>query len=254
MIKSLTPYYLTIPMVSPLTGLTCTQYTVKVYVWDGAKTAAPTTADFTITKDNATASTGNVDINIGFMVNSLLTFAKQEGSGTELIDGANQKWVKWNVYYTTSSELDALIPSTLGVTLIVKGYGYGMDGKNPDTPSNLNVISSGTEYRVARDGYFIVPIELPETTTAASTITIDSVTNLFSSVFQIGWSTTGTVTDVFWQYRLQPSTTWLYGGIMEYPYSIILPTDVGTYDLRLGGFDIVNNAIVYSATDTATVT
>lgn len=253
MIKSISPYYVTIPLVSPLTSLTCTQYTLEVYVWDGLKTSVPSTASFSITKDNATASTGNVDINIGFMINSLLTFTKQEGSGTGLINGKNQMWVKYQTYYTTSDPIDLTVPSNINTQLMVKGYGYGMDGKNSDTPSNLIMMSSGTEYRVARDGYFIVPIEVPETTTAAATLTIDSITQP-ASYISIDWSSTGSVSDVTLQYRIQPSTTWIFNGTNISDPQFFTPPSVGTYDIRLRGYDTANATYIYSNIDNHTET
>ena len=37
MIKTLSPYYINIPFVSPLTSLVCTSYTLKIYIWKGLK-------------------------------------------------------------------------------------------------------------------------------------------------------------------------------------------------------------------------
>lgn len=249
MIKSLSPYYITIPMVAPLSGLTCTEFTVEIRIWDGEKTAVPTTANYSITKSNATASTGNDYINIAPMSNSLITFTKQEGSGTELINGSNQLWLKYNTYYTTSNANDALVPSNVNTILLVKGYGYGMDGQNPDTPANLHMYTNN-EFRVARDGYFVAPIEIPETAPAAATITIDSIT-LFSGVqYTVAYSTTGTVTDVTAQIRLQPATDW------ESPVFTndrVTLDAFGTWDVRMRAYDTVYGNFIYSSVETQVV-
>jgi len=102
MIKSRSPYYIDTPFVSPLTGLTCSQYTLKVYVWSGLKSAVPGTATYEFTKDNPTTSTGTDSVNIARVIKDFLTFTPQEGTGVQLIDGANQKWIRTEAFYTTT--------------------------------------------------------------------------------------------------------------------------------------------------------
>jgi hypothetical protein len=56
MIKTLTPYYVDIPLTNPNSLVVCNSYTVKIYVWKGNKNAVPSVADYEITKVNAAAS------------------------------------------------------------------------------------------------------------------------------------------------------------------------------------------------------
>ena len=93
MIKTLSPYYITIPFVSPATALTCTSFTLKIYIWNGSKSAAPTTATWERTEQNPTSSTSNIKINIARLVNDFIDFTQSAGTTTEIINGNNQQWV-----------------------------------------------------------------------------------------------------------------------------------------------------------------
>jgi hypothetical protein len=160
MIKALTPYIITTSFVSPRSGLTCTAYQLSIFVWNGAKTNAPTTPSYLITKDNPTGSTSTDEVNIGRIINDFINQRPQKGIGQEFLDGNNQKWCKTSITYTTASGLDATVPQDVALDLLVRGYGYGMDGANPDTPTNKIMATSGIEYKVNRGGFFSLPIEL----------------------------------------------------------------------------------------------
>ena len=136
MIKSLSPYYVSIPFVAPLSGLTCTSYTVALYVWSGDKATPPVEPVYLSTKQNPTGSTSNDSVNIANLISSFIPFTQQEGTSTGLIDGNNQYWVKWQTYYSTSNINDSITPSNVNTKLFVKGYSYGMDGQNAETPVN----------------------------------------------------------------------------------------------------------------------
>lgn len=163
-IKSLSPYYKTIPWVSLRTGLTCTSYELKIFVWRGLKTSAPILSHFVITKNNVEDSTGSDAINISRLVSNFFDFAPQTTSGvTQLLNGGvNQAWVKTVVYYTTSDTTELTIPQELNIDIMVKGYGYGDDGASPQFPSN-KVLIPVNDYNVDKDsGRFVVPIVLDE--------------------------------------------------------------------------------------------
>lgn len=159
MIKSLSPYYITVPFVDPDTTDTCTAYTLKLYVWDGNYSTPPDDASYSITKNNPTSSTGSDKINIARLLNDFIDFMPATGTTTGLIDGDNQRWVKLTFTYTTIVDD---IPTAgdeqdVSTELLLKGYSYGMDGENASTPSN-RILMSGTEFKVNRTGVFNVPV------------------------------------------------------------------------------------------------
>ncbi len=100
MIKNLSPYYKTIPWISPATGLTCTSFTLNIYVWDGLKTSPPIAPHYSITKNNVTDSDGSDKINIARLVSDYIDFSPLfPGTATTLNRGNNQAWVKTEVFY-----------------------------------------------------------------------------------------------------------------------------------------------------------
>lgn len=160
MIKSLSPYYLTIPFIAPISGLTCSSYTLQIFVWNGIKNIVPSNFSYEITKDNVTESTGNDRIDISLIVNDFIDFMAFDTVDTELIDGINQYWVKTQILYTTTDE-DDYVPNYETTTLMTAGYGYGMDGENSQIPAN-NILLTGTEFKVNRGGFFVFPFLIEE--------------------------------------------------------------------------------------------
>jgi len=174
MIKSLSPYYLTIPFKSPLTNETCTAYTLKIYVWNGLKNTAPSTASYQVTKGNPTLSGGSDKVNIARLVNDYIDFLAQTSGVTALYNGNNQRWVKTEIVYTTSNELDLDLAQLPTTTLLLQGYGYGLDGQNSQPPTN-KILLSGEEFKVNRGGVFNLPILIDEPTSTINAVdeTID---------------------------------------------------------------------------------
>ena len=99
MIKSNSPYYITTPFVSVASGLTCQNYELSVSVWNGLKSSPPSTATYTTTKNNPTASTETDRINIARIVNDYIEFTPQKTTSTSVINGNNNQWVKTSVIY-----------------------------------------------------------------------------------------------------------------------------------------------------------
>lgn len=176
MIKSLSPYYVTIPFVSPLSGLTCTSYTLQVFVWNGAKNSQPALPVYEFTKSNPTGSTLTDEIDIANLISDYISFTPQEGIGTQLLEGNNQLWVKWRTFYTTTDSNDAILPSNQNTKLMTKGYSYGMDGKNQSVPSN-KILISGDEFKVNRNGTFVLPVLIEETPPISYEVFIDYITS-----------------------------------------------------------------------------
>ena len=180
MIKNLSPYYRNVSWVSPFTGLTCTAYTLKIYVWTGLKTSAPIASHYEITKNNITDSTGTDKINFARLVSDFIDFEVQTDAGaTQLLDGVNQAWVKTEIYYTTSDATEATLPQEIMVNLMTNGYSYGLDGENGQPPTNKVLIPVNT-YKVYKDtGRFVVPIQLDELPSL-----VDAIDDTFNIFFQ----------------------------------------------------------------------
>lgn len=160
MIKSLSPYYLYIPWISPLTSVVSSSYTLKVYVWDGLKASPPVTASYEMTKPNISTSSGTDKIDISQLINDYIDFEP---------NGNNQRWVKTTVIYTTTDEDDLGVVQLASTTLMLQGYGFGLDGENAQPPVN-KILTSGTEFKVFRNGYFNFPLLISETSTVSVTV------------------------------------------------------------------------------------
>ena len=247
MIKSLTPYYVSIPFVSPLTSLTCTAYTFRLYIWDGLKSSPPSTPSYEITKKNPTASTGNDTLNIARVVNDFVDFVSVNGTVTELVDGQNQVWVKWDTLYETTNPLDASTPSNANTQLMLQGYGYGIEGQNPQPPTN-KILIPVIDYKVNRAGFFNIPILINETTTSLATLEITNITSISGDQYELSYTSTGSIDDIFYRYRLDGDTEWISGfdiGI-ESPFAITLPIVPGDYEVQIYSYDNINAEYIYS--------
>jgi len=164
MIKSLSPYYLTIPFASPLTSAISSAYTLQIFVWEGLKASVPATPIYQITKKNPTGTSGNDKINISRLVNDYIEFETVPFTVSALYNGNNQQWVKTQVIYTTEDEDDLNNAQLQTTTLMLKGYGYGLDGENSQPPTN-RVLIVGDEFKVSRNGAFNLPILADESLT-----------------------------------------------------------------------------------------
>ncbi len=157
MIKSLSPYYLTIPFASPLTSAISSAYTLQIFVWEGFKSAVPATPIYQITKKNPTGTSGNDEINIARLVNDYIEFETVPFTTSLFYNGNNQQWVKTQVIYTTEDEADLNIAQLQTTTLMTKGWGGGLGGRNQQSPSD-RVLIVGDEFKVSRNGGFVLPV------------------------------------------------------------------------------------------------
>lgn len=157
MIKSLSPYYLTIPFASPLTSAISTAYTLQIFVWEGLKSDVPVSPIYQITKKNPTGTSGNDLVNIARLVNDYIDFETVPFSISTIYNGNNQQWVKTQVIYTTSNPSDLNIAQLETTTLLVKGWGDGLGGVNQQAPSN-RILIQGDEFKVSRNSGFTLPV------------------------------------------------------------------------------------------------
>lgn len=211
MIKNLSPYYVTIPFVSPLTSLTCTSYTMQLFVWNGSKSTPPTEPVYEFTKQNPTGSNGNSIVDIANLVSDFIQFSPQEGVSTELINGNNQVWVKWITYYETTNPSDATTPSNTNTKLSLKGYGYGLDGENTTTPTN-KILLKGNDFKVSRDSVFVLPIEIEQTTYPPPVAILNSVTEISPGEFEYNFTINFDSNSTFFELKADASMFWLSDG------------------------------------------
>jgi len=247
MIKTLSPYYLNIPFVSPLTDLTCTSFTLNLYVWNGNKSDVPATATYTITKENPTSDTGNAKINIARLISDFIDFTPNIGTTTEVVNGNNQQWVKWETFYATSNPVDASTPTNQNTKLFLKGFSYGLEGENATTPTN-KVLIPIQEYKVNPTSKFIVPVVIDETEITLATLTIDDITFILIDEYSLEYTSTGNIADVYYRYKLEADTDWTFGfeTATSSPFNITLPTISGTYNVQIFAYDNDNAVDVYS--------
>jgi len=74
MIKTLSPYYLNIPLVAPLSLEVCSSFTLQIFVWNGIKTDVPFEPVYVMTKDNPALSDGSEEVNISLLINDYIDF------------------------------------------------------------------------------------------------------------------------------------------------------------------------------------
>ena len=229
MIKSLSPYYLTIPFVSPLTGATCTAYTLNIYIWEGVKFTPPTTVSYPVTKQNIASSTGTDKINIARLINDFIDFTPIQGTVTGLYDGQNQMWCKTEIIYTTDNVLDLNVVQLKSTMLVLKGYGYGMGGENQSTPAN-KILLQGNEFKVNRAGVFNLPILIDEPINNSSLV-LDEVLFYNDITYSFLFTANFVFTQLYYQTRVNELGNWSSPVIFD---GITSP-QLGDYDLD-GGF------------------
>jgi len=169
MIKSLSPYYISTPFISPLTSETCSEYKMQLFIWDGLKASVPAEPEYEITKTNLASSIGNDKIDIARMINDFVDFRPVGMTSTGVYDGENQRWIKTQIIYTTTDAADDDTIQLEATSLMTKGYSYGMDGENASTPTN-NILLSGSEFKVYKSGFFTLPVLISESTTSPVTV------------------------------------------------------------------------------------
>lgn len=172
MILTKSPYYKSIPWENPSGGVTPTKYILQIYIWNGLKASVPASPNYEEENINPLGLSGLLDVNISPYINDVLTIATTKGSATSILDSASAVWVKTQViYYQGGVAQSAELVST---DLAVKGYGYGIEGKNTTIPSN-NVLAFGSDVRVSSASQFTLPFKVSES--VGTDITIVSYPN-----------------------------------------------------------------------------
>lgn len=242
MIKTLSPYYVDVPLTNPTTLVVCESFVIKLYVWDGNKTAVPAEATYESTIINATASNGEHRVNIARLINSEIDFNITPSLVTNLENSDNQVWAKFEVYYDDQPEL----AQGVFTELCVKGYGYFKDGENPNTPTNKNLLNIN-EYKVNRGGMFVMGIELTQPTPVAPVLTIDDIVNIDIDTYTVTFSTNIDFSVVNLRFSVSGDDDWtiLEPPHTSSPFDILLPIFV-PHDIQLFAYDPLTNTDVYS--------
>lgn len=243
MIKTLSPYYLTIPLVNPTTSVVCETFTLKVYIWNGNKTAVPSITEYESTIINASNSNGNHKLDISKIVNDFIDFSCVQSLVTSLENGNNQVWCKTTVYYNDQPTL----PQLTETNLAIKGYGYFLEGENAQPPAN-KIFLTGDEFKVNRNGFFILPILMDEPTPETPELQIVSITLDTGDSYEIVFTTNIIYDEINFIYRLAPETDWTFGleFITGSPFTITIPTVSGTYEVQIFTYDALTDTVIYS--------
>jgi len=248
-IKTLSPHYVYVPLTNPISGDVCASYRVSLYIWNGLKSAPPSIPTYDITKINAANNNGTEKINISRLVNDFIEFTCVPQTTTTVVNGDNQVWVMFRCFY---DEYETA--SIEEVFLGIKGYGYFLEGENPQLPEN-KILITGDEFKVNRQGAFVLPIMLNEPTVAPRYITLISVvlvdagTNTWSFTFDInfpGFGMRGRIREIGG--GVGDWTPWqtLQSGIE--PWVLSLPTSItsGGFEAQLEAYDLVTSYLILS--------
>jgi hypothetical protein len=239
-IKTLSPYYVTVPLINPLTETVCESYTLKIYIWNGSKTAVPLTSNYDITKINASMSNGNDKIDIARIVNDYIEFKCIQLLTTGLQSADNQVWVKYEIYYNDLAD----VPSIQQVTLATKGYGFFLEGENPQLPSN-KVLLSGDEFKVNRNGFFVMPLLSNEPAIASRILGLISVTNISDDLYSYSVTSTFAYSNLYMFLRNVGDTE--YKPVPAISGEFILPSGiVAPFEARATAFDSVTSQNINS--------
>lgn len=161
--KVLSPYYIQVPFVAPLSGLVCTEFILNIYIYSGLKSAVPISPTYSITKDNPTASSGSTKIDVSRLVADFIEFNPVINNTTGVVNGSNQIWVRVSTTYKTANPTDASTQTNISTELATKGYAYGLDGENTAFPIN-KILVPIIDYKVNKK--FVVPVLIDEASTS----------------------------------------------------------------------------------------
>jgi len=164
MIRANSPYYVSVPWISPASGLTATSYTLNIFVWNGDKTSPPSEPEYAITKTNSTTPLQegtDSTINISRLIVDFIDVTAVGGASSGVYGTTSAQWVKWNYTYVTSGGIEGT-PQGDTTKLFSRGYSYGNEGANIETITN-NRLFNGSEFKAYRESKYSLPIKVSET-------------------------------------------------------------------------------------------
>jgi len=235
MIKVLSDYILDIPYTNPTTNVVCTFFKLEVYVYTGLKNQLAPPLIYSKTIKNPESLDTSVKIDIS---NFVAEFVPLNGAC----------WVKSQVFYSDSSVVELQ-----SIKLASKGYTYGIEAPNQEV---TGILTTGLEHKIARNQTFVLKVLAEETLTPPATLTITNIEETTPPLYDIVWSSTGSLIDIIYQYRLVGTLEWTLGLelLITSPTSVTLPIIAGTYEVQIFGFDILNSANVFSNIFEITIT
>lgn len=246
-IKTLSPHYLEIPLTNPSTTVVCESYVLKLYIWDGDKTAGPSTPTYAITKINAAGLSGTEKINISHIVNDFIEFGCEPQTGTIVVDGKNQVWVTYEVLYSDTPE----VPSILQTNIAIKGYGWFLEGENPQLPAN-KILLTGDEFKVSRNGVFILPFIIDELP-ADKTISIDLFTRKTGNYYELEVTANFAYTNLIVYVRPVGETEWVAAGTGSAPlWTVPISIASSVFEVMVTAVDTETSEVITSSTYTIT--
>lgn len=246
-IKTLSPYYIEIPLTNPLTGVVCNSYEMRIFIWNGSKTAVPADPAYTMTKINAAGASGTDKLNIARIANDFIEFSCQQQTGTVLVDGNNQVWLKYVCYYDDQPT----VPAFQAVHLAVKGYGYFLEGENPQLPAN-KILLTGDEFKVNRNGRFVLPIIVDEPAVPERSLIIDSFVRTEGKEYDIAVTANFPYTEMVVSVRPVGSNVWTQAAYSGSSYIVHPEIASNIFEVMAGAFDPVTSEMIYSAVYTIT--
>lgn len=247
MIKTLSPYYIYVPLISPSTGLTAISYVLEIYLWTGSKLTPSATPIYTKTIQNPALLTDTHRINISNLVNDFIDFEPQTSIVTALTDSPNQRWVKTQIIYTTSEPTESDVPQSVELDLMVEGYSYGNEGENVETPTD-KILVTGREFEVDRNGLISLPIELDDEPIPPNIdLVITNVVNTGGQNWNIEFTIVGSYESI--SAGLTPTTglgqIHLLGGLTS-PQAIVVDYTGQDVDVIIVGFDFFTQTTIIS--------
>ena len=145
MIQTRSPYYLTIPWLSPSSMTMPERYIVQLFVWSGLKSSVPATPTYEMENKNPLGRTGSVDVNISSFLNDNLTTPLNKDTVTNILSGNSAVWVKSQVIYYIAGVAQS--PEFVTTQLAIKGFGYGIEGKNVQPP---NILATNKSFNIGK--------------------------------------------------------------------------------------------------------
>lgn len=227
MIKVLSDYILDIPYTNPTTEVICTFFTLEVYVYTGLKNQLTPPLIYSKTIKNPESLATSVKIDISNFISEFVP-----------LNGAC--WVRSQVFYSDSSVVELQ-----SIKLASKGYTYGIEAPNQEVSG---ILTTGLDHKIARNQTFVLKVLADETVTPPATLTITDVLETVAPLYDIVWSSTGSLIDIIVRYRLVGDTEWTLGleTFTTSPTNVPLPIDAGDYEVQIFGFDVINNINVFS--------
>lgn len=177
MIKTLSPFYKTIPWLSPSSGITPDKYILNIYVWSGLKSSVPLLPSYEQENINPLGRTGDSKVSISRFVNDFLNINLTNNTTTSLNDAGSMVWVKTEVIYYING-----VPQTPEFEEIqgaVKGYNYSLEGENGTIPTN-NYLATTSEQKVYKNGVYIFSFLASETESTEIELVSETVTKLLT--------------------------------------------------------------------------